>query len=98
MKKQFVLFKFPNMTTNKFDQCWDELHKKGIDSPPGLIHHVAAQMGNTLIVADVWESAEAFNKFGETLNPIFTKLGIPQVKPEIAPVHYELSREAHYES
>ena len=94
MEKQFVLFRFPGVPIKKYDQCWDELRKMGMENPPGLIHHVAAQIGNNLVVSDVWESRQAFDKFGEkTLKPIFTKLGIPQVQPEIAPVHYELFRE-----
>ena len=90
MEKQLILFRVPGMTAKQYDQCWDELRKVGMQNPPGLIHHVGAQLGDSWVVVDVWESLEAFNKFGETLMPILTKAGVTQVQPEIAPVHYEL--------
>ncbi len=42
-----------------------------------------------MIAVNVWESEEAFNKFGETLMPIMGKLGVAIVQPVITPVHYE---------
>jgi hypothetical protein len=53
------------------------------------LHHVSGIQGNNLIVIDVWESQEAFNKFSEILYPVLKKLGIAEVKPIITPVHYE---------
>jgi hypothetical protein len=50
---------------------------------------VAGIQGNNLIVVDVWESLEAFNKFGEVLVPILKNAGFPNIKPLITPVHYE---------
>jgi hypothetical protein len=35
----------------------------------------------------VWESAEAFQRFGETLVPLLEKVAFPQVEPQIFPVH-----------
>ena len=90
MTKQLVLFRFPGVTVKQYDQIWNDLREAGIDHPSGLLHHVGAQSGDSLVVADVWESLEVFNKFGPTLAPFFVKAGFPQVKPEIAPVHYEL--------
>jgi hypothetical protein len=91
MKKQLVQFNIPGMTAKEYDQAWEELRKAGLSAPSGLHHHVGAQQGNNWVVVDVWESAEAFNKFGETLMPILVKLGIAvdQVKPVITSVHYE---------
>ena len=90
MEKQLVLFRIPDMKAKQYDQCWDDLRAIGMQNPPGLIHHVGAQLGDGFVAADVWESLEAFQKFGETLMPIFAKMGIAQAKPEIIPVHYEL--------
>ena len=95
MEKIMVQFNIPGMTSKQFDQAWDELRKAGLEHPSGLIHHVAGQQGNNWVVVDVWESAEHFNKFGETLMPILGKVGVTPVPPVITPVHYELSGEVH---
>lgn len=88
MKKVLVQFNFPNMSSAKYDQAWEEMRKTGNDNPKGLLYHVGAQQGNNWVVVDVWESAEAFAKFGEVLGPLMAKLGMPQVQPVILPVHY----------
>jgi len=77
------------VTTRQFDQSWEEVRKAGISNPKGLLHHVAGLHGNNLIVCDVWESEEAFKKYGEVLMPILDKLGFPMVDILITPVHYE---------
>ena len=89
MKKVIVQFNTPGMTVKQYDQTWEELRKAGHSNPSGLLHHIGAQQGNNWVVVDVWESVEAFNKFGETLMPILAKLGVTQVQPVITPVHYE---------
>ncbi len=90
MEKQLVQFRIPDMTAKQYDQCWDDLRDLGMQNPPGLIHHVGAQLGDGMVVTDVWESMDAFAKFGETLMPILAKMGIAESKPEILPVHYEV--------
>ena len=79
------------MTSKQYDQAWEEVRKAGHSHPKGCISHVGGQQGNNLVVVDVWESVEAFNKYGETLMPILGKLGVTQVQPVITPVHYEYS-------
>ncbi len=91
MKKQIVQFNIPGMTAKQYDQCWEELRKVGKTNPSGRTFHVGGQQGNNWVVVDVWESMEAFNKFGETLMPILSKLGVNMVPPVITPVHYEHS-------
>ena|ERR1700752_2709818 len=87
MKKVMVQFNIPNMTTKVYDQVWENLLAAGHANPKGLIHHVGGPQGNNIVVVDVWESAEAFNKFGETLIPILTKAGVTKVEPVVTPVH-----------
>jgi hypothetical protein len=89
MKKQLVQFNIPGMTAKQYDQAWEELRKAGQSNPSGLLHHVGAQQGNNWVVVDVWESVEAFTKYGETLMPILGKLGVAKVPPVITPVHFE---------
>jgi hypothetical protein len=89
MKKVIVQFSFPGLSVKTYDKAWEELRSKGYTNPKGLLHHVGGLSGNNLIVCDVWESEDAFNKFGEVLMPVISKLGFPNVKPIITPVHYE---------
>jgi hypothetical protein len=89
MKKVIVQFNVPGVNTRKYDQAWEEVRKLGHSNPKGLLHHVGGMQGNNLIVIDVWESLEAFNKYGEILMPVLGKLGFPQIQPTIIPVHYE---------
>ena len=91
MKKVMVQFSIPGMTAKQYNQCWEEMRKTGYGNPAGLIHHVGAQQGNNMVVVDVWESEEAFKKFGEILMPIFVKIGVVPVQPVITPVLYEQS-------
>jgi hypothetical protein len=39
------------------------------------------------LVYDVWDSAESFEKFGETLMPILAQIGLDPGQPEIMPLH-----------
>jgi heme-degrading monooxygenase HmoA len=77
------------VTTKQFDQSWEDLRKAGHSNPKGLLHHTGAQNGRNFMVVDVWESQEAFSKFGETLMPIMAKNGIKNPVPLILPVHFE---------
>jgi len=38
-------------------------------------------------VFDVWDSQESFEKFGETLMPIMTELGVDPGAPQVAEIH-----------
>jgi hypothetical protein len=89
MKKVIVQFSFPGLSTQIYDKSWEEIRKLGHSNPKGLLHHVGGVQGNNLIVVDVWESREDFDKMGEVLMPVISKLGFPNVKPVITPVHYE---------
>jgi hypothetical protein len=50
----------------------------------GLVAHIAGQGPNGFRVVDVWESEEAFGRFGETIVPILEDLGV-DVQPEVYP-------------
>ena len=89
MKKVVVLFNAPGFTEKHFDQVWEDLRAAGHENPKGLIHHVGAPTDKGWKVVDVWENAEKFNEFGQTLTPILNKNGIPSIEPVISPLHYE---------
>jgi hypothetical protein len=47
---------------------------------------VAGETANGFRVIDVWQSEEAFQRFGDALAPIMEKLGLKE-QPEVYPVH-----------
>ncbi|WP_230211126.1 antibiotic biosynthesis monooxygenase [Streptomyces kaniharaensis] len=53
---------------------------------PGLISHTAGPTPTGWFVVDVWESEEAFQRFGEIIIPILRELGVPNVQPKVYPV------------
>ena len=52
----------------------------------GLLVHAVGQAKGGFRVVDVWESEEAFNRFGETLRPALEDLGT-DVSMEMYPAH-----------
>lgn len=52
----------------------------------GLLVHTAGPGESGFRVVDVWESEEAFNRFGETLGPIMQEIGVDD-PPEVYPAH-----------
>jgi hypothetical protein len=88
-----AIFELPGMTQAQYEQTTDKmtggrgLVKTPADWPvPGLISHTAAPTPNGWFVADVWESEEAFRRFGESIMPILHEAGAPEVQPKIYPV------------
>ena len=91
MERIIVQFNIPGFTAQQYDQVWTELRNAGQAHPHGLHHHVGGQQGNNWLVVDVWESAEDFQKFGETLMPILAKIGVApdSAHPVITKLHNE---------
>jgi hypothetical protein len=52
----------------------------------GLLAHITGQGPNGFRVVDVWESEDAFRRFGETLVPILQEIGVEE-QPEVYPAH-----------
>jgi len=76
------------MTTGKYDEAVAGLEAAGQGNPKGRLHHVAAvQEDGSIIVADVWDSAESLTEFGNTLMPALEKVGVTPVEPRVYPVH-----------
>src|SRR5438874_8391706 len=84
-----AVFESPSLTQERYEQSVVKLTggKSRLETPAdwpveGLLAHVAGQGPNGFRVVDVWESEEAFQRFGETLMPVMQELGIegtPQV-------------------
>jgi hypothetical protein len=51
---------------------------------PGILAHIAGQGADGFRVVDVWESEEAFQRFGEVIGPIMAELGV-DLQPDIYP-------------
>jgi heme-degrading monooxygenase HmoA len=80
-----VLFKFENGTTEQYDTVMEEifgdLDMSG-QAPSGLITHAVGTTDNGLLVFDLWESTEAFQRFAERLGPVAEKAGL-SAQPKI---------------
>src|SRR5438445_10519484 len=88
-----AVFQGPTFTQEQYDQTVPGVTggKDRVESPSdwpveGLLAHIAGQGESGFRVVDVWESEEAFARFGETLMPILQDLGI-EGEPEVYPAH-----------
>jgi hypothetical protein len=77
----------PGFTASKYDELVKKLEAAGAGSPAGRIYHVCFGDSENLRVSDIWDSREAFEKFGETLRPIMQTLGIGPPEIEFFEVH-----------
>ena len=87
-----AVFQGPTLTQDQYEQSVRRLtgSKSRMESPSdwpveGILAHLAGEGENGFRVVDVWESEEAFGRFGEKLMPILQDLGI-DVQPETYPV------------
>jgi hypothetical protein len=89
-----AVFQAPNFTQEQYEETVLKVNTAGksrMESPTewpveGLLAHIAGQGETGFRVVDVWESEEAFNRFGETLLPILEEAGV-EGRPEIYPAH-----------
>jgi hypothetical protein len=87
-----VVFEFPELSQERYEQITQRLAGKSrmeelTDWPvEGLLVHIAGQTGNGFRVVDVWESEDAFRRFGEALMPALQEFGI-EGEPEVYPSH-----------
>jgi hypothetical protein len=88
-----AIFQSPSFTQEKYEKTVAKVSggKSRVESPSdwpveGLLAHIAGQGENGFRVVDVWESEEAFNRFGETLMPILEEIGV-EGRPEVYPTH-----------
>jgi hypothetical protein len=81
-------FQPTSFSKERYDEVLGRLEQAGAGSPPGRSYHFAftGQDGG-IEVFDVWESQEAFEKFGETLVPIMNELGADPGEPQVAEIH-----------
>ena len=82
-----VYFSPAVMNALQYDEVITMLDKAGAGHPPGRSFHACFGAGDQLKVFDIWESMEAFQKFGETLQPVLAKVGFVSGDPVIAEIH-----------
>jgi hypothetical protein len=92
-----AVFQSPSFTEERYEESVRRLTggKGRLESPAdwpveGLLAHIAGQGANGFRVVDVWESEDAFRRFGETLMPILQEIGV-EGQPEIYPSHTVVS-------
>ncbi len=78
-----AVFEFGPEFIENYDRSL-ELAGGRLRDQPGRRHHVCFETDTGYMVVDVWESLEAFERFGEVLNEIVSELP--------GPVHVKLHR------
>ena len=83
-----LYFQAPGFTPDLYDETLRQLEQAGagFGKVPGRIFHCAMEAGGVIQVFDVWESMEQFQKFGETLLPILSKLGA-DAEPQVMTIY-----------
>jgi hypothetical protein len=81
-----IHFQPKNMNAATYAEVMRRLDAAGKSAPRGRLHHAAYGPPEELSVVDIWDTAENFKAFGETLVPILTALGVTLPEPAIAPV------------
>jgi hypothetical protein len=88
-----AFFQSPSLTQERYEASVVKVSggKSRVESPAdwpveGLLAHVAGRSPSGFRVVDVWESEEAFQRFGEALIPILRELGV-EGEPEVYPAH-----------
>jgi hypothetical protein len=89
-----MIMESPGATTDQYDKVNEIMGIGGEeDAPDGLIQHLAAASDDGMVVADVWESQEALDRFfGERLGAALQQAGMgSDSPPRILPVHNRLT-------
>jgi hypothetical protein len=83
---------FPGATLDQYDEVIQKMGlTPGGPTPPGAIFHWVAATDDGLLVVDVWETAEAFNKFStEQIQPITQEVGLAEPTVTMHQVHNHL--------
>jgi hypothetical protein len=82
-----TVFNLSTMNQEKYNQAIEGLEDAGQGKPKGRLYHIATrQEDGTVIVTDIWESAELLEEFGKTLVPVLNKAGVTPVEPKVYPV------------
>jgi hypothetical protein len=84
-----MLIDVDGLTSDQYDQMASRMpaHADGGSDGP-WVAHTAAKKNGGIVVADLWESAEAFGQFAqEQIAPAAEEAGMGPIEPRIVPVH-----------
>jgi hypothetical protein len=87
-----AVFDGPTLTRETYEESIRQLMGKAKAESPsdwpveGLLAHIAGDTGSGFRVIDVWESEEAFRRFGDALAPVMKAIGI-EAQPVVYPAH-----------
>ena len=87
-----VRFSPPSMTSDQYDAIVARLYKEGIHPADGLELEVCFGSGDQMKVSILFDTMEAFEKFGERLQPVLQELGMDPGTPDIMGVHHVIRR------
>src|SRR5205807_8596411 len=59
----------------------------GFEAPAGLISHTTGVDDEGVLIVDVWESAEDFERLMKQAVPAMQEVGVTPMEPRILPVH-----------
>lgn len=79
-----VLFDCSDSTLEQYDRAFEIAPE--LAAQPGRLHHACVASGSGFLVIDVWESPDAFARFGEALGPVLDKVDLHPV-PDVRAVH-----------
>jgi hypothetical protein len=82
-----IYFNPTSMNAAQYDEIMRRLDIAGAGKPDGRLYHSCFGSGDKLQVFDIWESQEAFDKFGEMLMPVLQEVGFDPGQPMAEPVH-----------
>ena len=87
-----VRFSQPSMTAEQYDAILARLYEEGIHPAEGLELEVCFGSGEQMKVSVLFDSMDAFEKFGERLQPVLQELGMDPGTPDIIDVHHVIRR------
>ena len=80
------------MTAKQYDAILARLYEEGIHPAEGLELEVCFGSGDQMKVSVLFDSMDAFEKFGERLQPVLQELGMDPGTPDIMDVHHVIRR------
>ena len=94
-----MLMELTGATPEQYDALNREMDLTQQTLPDGLVSHVAARSDDGLVIFDVWESREAFDRFvQERVMPAAQKVlgpDAPQMQPRLLEIHNEFHGRVH---
>ena len=81
-----VRFEVSGMSSEKYEEVHRRLEAAGQGTPAGRLYHASYGSTDDLQVVDVWDSPQALEAFGASLQPILGELGIAAV-PRVEPAY-----------